>query len=79
MIKDYRQLEAKLFAEEAKLFAEHKPNIKAAYTVHELNTDKINSLDDCKKILKFLCSMSIKPLPSGVEYGGFEKVKEYFD
>lgn len=46
---------------------------------HELNKDKIKKFDDCKKILKFLCDLSIKPLPNGIEYGGFGEVKQYFD
>lgn len=48
------------------------------YRVHQLNLDKINTVDDCKKILKFLCDRFIKPLPDGVEYGGFSEVKDYF-
>ena len=52
-------------------------NLKT-YQVHELNLDKINTIDDCKKILKFLCNLAIKPLPEGVEYGGFAEVREYF-
>lgn len=46
---------------------------------HSLNIDKIENLEDCKEILKFLCDLSIKPLPNGVEYGGFSSVKKYFD
>ena len=45
---------------------------------HELNLDKINSIEDCKKILKFLCQLTLKPLPAGVEYEGFGGVREYF-
>lgn len=48
------------------------------YRVRQLNLDKINTIDDCKKILKFLCDRFIKPLPDGVEYGGFSEVKDYF-
>lgn len=48
------------------------------YHVYELNLDKVNTVDDCKKILKFLCGLSIKPLPDGVEYGGFSEVSNYF-
>ena len=48
------------------------------YHVHQLNLDKINTVDDCKKILKFLCNLSIKPLPDGVEFGGFSEVSDYF-
>lgn len=46
---------------------------------YELNLDKVNSVDDCKKILKFLCQLAIEPRPEGVEYNGFEEVKEYFE
>ena len=46
---------------------------------YELNLDKINSIDDCKKILKFLCELTIKPLPSDIEYVGFDEVSEYFN
>ena len=48
------------------------------YHVHELNLDKVNTIDDCKKILKFLCDLAIKPLPGDVEYCGFSEVNEYF-
>lgn len=46
---------------------------------YELNLDKINSIDDCKKILKFLCDLVIKPTPEGVSYNGFEEVEQYFE
>lgn len=49
------------------------------YKQHELNLDKVESLEDCKKILKFLCGLSIKPVPLGVEYNGFSEVDKYFD
>lgn len=48
------------------------------YRDYKLNLDKINSIDDCKKILKFLCRLTIKPTPEGVSYNGFEDVEEYF-
>lgn len=48
------------------------------YGKFKLNLDKINSVDDCKKILKFLCGLAIKPLPEGLEYGGFSEVSDYF-
>jgi len=51
----------------------------ATYKNHTLNMDKIESLEDCKKILKFLCDLSINPLPEGVEYGGFSAVEKYFN
>lgn len=46
---------------------------------YELNLEKINSIDDCKKILKFLCNLTIKPTSEGVSYNGFEEVKRYFE
>ena len=49
------------------------------YKYYELNLDRINSIEDCKKILKFLCELTIKPLPSDIEYGGFGEVSEYFN
>lgn len=48
------------------------------YRYYTLNLDKVNSIDDCKKILNFLCKLTIKPLPCDVEYGGFSEVEEYF-
>ena len=51
---------------------------ETTYRQYELNLEKVKSLDDCKKILKFLCELTIKPLPSDVEYGGFSEVSEYF-
>ena len=48
------------------------------YKYYDLNLDKVNTVDDCKKILKFLCQMTIKSLPSDLEYGGFSEVREYF-
>lgn len=48
------------------------------YRQYILNTDKIKTLDDCKKILKFLCDHAIKPLPKRYGYGGFEEVEKYF-
>lgn len=45
---------------------------------YELNLEKINSVDDCKKILKFLCSLTLKPTPERVSYNGFEEVEQYF-
>lgn len=52
---------------------------ETAYTKHTLNIEKVETLEDCKKILKFLCDLGIKPLPNGVEYGGFLEVEKYFD
>lgn len=46
---------------------------------YELNLEKINSIDDCKKILKFLCDLTIKPTPEGVSYNNFGEVEQYFE
>ena len=51
---------------------------ETVYRQYELNLDKVNSVEDCKKILKFLCGLAIKPLPEGVGYAGFGEVEEYF-
>jgi len=48
------------------------------YRKYELNLDKVNSIDDCKKVLKFLSDLTIKPLLDGIEYNGFSEVKEYY-
>ena len=32
-------------------------NKRDAYKYYELNLDRITSIDDCKKILKFLCGI----------------------
>lgn len=49
------------------------------YNMHVLNMDRLETLDDCKKMIKFLCNQMIHPLPDGIEYNGFEEVKQYFD
>ena len=49
------------------------------YRSYELNLDKVNSIDDCKKILKFLCEKILEPTPEGIEYNGFDTVREYFN
>jgi hypothetical protein len=51
---------------------------ETVYRQYKLNLDKVNTVDDCKKILKFLCGLAIKPLSEGVEYGGFSEVSDYF-
>lgn len=43
-----------------------------------LNMDKVETLEDCKKILSFLCDRVLYPIPEGVEYKGFSEVKQYF-
>ena len=45
---------------------------------YELDLEKINSIDDCKKILKFLCNLILKPTPNEISYNGFDKVEQYF-
>lgn len=52
---------------------------ETTYKQYKLNLEKVKSLDDCKKILKFLCELTIKPLPIDIEYGGFGEVSEYFN
>ena len=54
-------------------------NTTETYKQHILNTDKVETLEDCKKILRYLCYITIKPLPQGVEYQGFSEVEKYFD
>lgn len=53
-------------------------DLSGVYHTYQLNLDKISTIDDCKKILKFLCGVSIKPLPDGAVYGGFSEVSDYF-
>ena len=59
----------------------HEVKIEHAmhYRDYQLNLDKINSIDDCKKVLKFLCDLTIKPTPEDVGYNGFKDVEEYFE
>lgn len=52
-------------------------NTRTYYTP-KLNLDKVETVDDCKKILKFLCDF-LKPIEEGITYKGFDEVKEYFD
>ena len=52
-------------------------NIKT-YRKFELDLDKIESINDCKKILKFLCDRSLPPLGDGLVYNGFDEVEKYF-
>ena len=46
---------------------------------YELNLNKVKSLDDCKKILHFLCRHILKPIRGDLTYGGFSEVEEYFE
>lgn len=64
--------------EDIKAFKGEVVDATQFYKQYELNLDKINSVDDCKKILKFLCDLVIRPLSDDVEYNGFNKIKEYF-
>ena len=48
------------------------------YTKYDLNLDSIKSLDDCKKILKLLCDIVIKPTQNGVTYVNND-VEKYFN
>ena len=48
------------------------------YRIYDLDLDKVNSIEDCKKILEFLCKSTLRPNQIGFEYDGFEEVKEYF-
>lgn len=48
------------------------------YKVHKLNLDSVETLEDCKAVLNFLCELTIKPQPINVEYNGFSKVSKYF-
>ncbi len=66
-------------SESTKTIAINKPAETITYKNYQLNLDKINSVDDCKKLIKFLCNLTIKPLPSNCEYNGFDDVREYFD
>lgn len=49
------------------------------YYKPELNLDKIKTVDDCKKVLKFIYDNVFQPIPKANVYYGFEEVKEYFD
>lgn len=51
---------------------------ETVWKYYELDLDKVESVEDCKKILKFLCSITMKPMPNNIEYGGFDEVREYF-
>lgn len=57
---------------------EYRRSLREVYIGYELDLDKVNSIEDCKKILKFLCKTVLKPHPNGWEYYGFKDVKEYF-
>ncbi len=66
-------------SESTKIIATNQYAGMTTYKNYQLNLDKINSVDDCKKLIKFLCNLTIKPLPSGCEYNDFDDVREYFD
>lgn len=48
------------------------------YYEPKLNLNAIKDLEDCKKILKFLCDL-IKPTPVGCIHHGFDEVAKYFE
>lgn len=52
--------------------------ILESYRNYKLDLEKINSIEDCKKILEFLCKVILTPLPKDVSYSGFEEVEQYF-
>ena len=49
------------------------------YKRYKLDLDKIESVDDCKKILQFLCEQVLAPLRGDLTYNGFSEVEEYFE
>lgn len=57
---------------------EYRKSLTETYRTYELDFDKINSIEDCKKILNFLCKHTLKPHPITWEYVGFKDVEEYF-
>lgn len=48
------------------------------YRTPVLDTTKITSVEDCAKVLKFLCQLKLGPIPSGFTYSNFEEVEQYF-
>lgn len=53
-------------------------NSLETYRCFDLNLDKINSIDDCKKLLNFLCKQVLGPIRSDLVYNGFSEVEDYF-
>ena len=54
-------------------------NATEIYKYYELNLDKVKTIDDCKKLLQFLCRRTLKPIRRDLTYGGFSEVEEYFE
>ena len=48
------------------------------YRSYELDLENIKTIEDCKKILKFLCNLTLKPTPIDISYNGFKEVEQYF-
>ena len=57
---------------------EYRNKLIENYKTYELDFNKINSIEDCKKILNFLCKHTLKPHTIGWAYDGFGDVEEYF-
>ena len=57
---------------------EYRKVLIETYKTYELDFNKINSIEDCKKILNFLCKHTLKPHPICWAYDGFGDVEEYF-
>ena len=49
------------------------------YRGYNLDISKINSIEDCAKILQFLCKLELQPTPIDATYYGFDEVEEYFE
>lgn len=45
----------------------------------QLDLDKVETIDDCKKLIKFIYDNRFRPIHKSTSYAGFEKVEEYFD
>lgn len=54
-------------------------NATEVYRSYELNLDKVMTIDDCKKLLRFLCRHTFKPTQTNLTYDGFSEVEEYFN
>ena len=64
---------------ETAILPEKDINVTETYKCYELNLNKVMTIDDCKKLLQFLCRHTFKPTRGDVEYGGFSEVEEYFE
>lgn len=45
----------------------------------QLDLDKVETVDDCKRLIKFIYDNCFLPIHKNTAYAGFEKVEEYFD